>query len=149
MTKAIVFYDSHYGNTEKIANAIAEGMKAGGIEDVLVSGIKTADEEDFRGRDIWVIGSPTRWGSATFRLRTLLVNAIKDEGKGRRAAIFDTRYKNMSRGATDKLTAVLGKYGIPLIAEPMAFYIETSSGPLMQGEEEKAAAYGKELAERA
>ncbi|MFA5314040.1 MAG: flavodoxin family protein [Methanomassiliicoccales archaeon] len=148
MTKAIVFYDSRSGNTEKVAKAIMDGMKKGGIEDVILAGIKTADEEDFRGRDLWVIGSPTHWGSATFRLKTLLVNAMKDEGNGKRAAAFDTRYKGMSRGASGKISALLEKYGIPLVTEPMAFYVESGSSSLLSGEAEKAESYGAEIAGR-
>ncbi|MCE5295647.1 MAG: flavodoxin family protein [Euryarchaeota archaeon] len=148
MTKAIVFYDSRYGNTETVARAIMEGMKKGGIEDVLLASMKTADEEDFRGRDLWVIGSPTHWGSATFRLKTLLVNAMKDEGKDKRAAVFDTRYKGMSRGASGKISSLLETYGIPLVTEPMAFYVESGGSSLASGEAEKAQAYGAEIAGR-
>jgi flavodoxin len=148
MTNAIVFYDSHFGNTELVANAITNGLKKGGIEDVLIIGIKLASEDDFKGREIWVVGSPTHWGTATFRLKTLLVNAIKDEGKGKKAAVFDTRYKGMSRGAAEKISSLLKKYDVPLIAEPMAFYVESSSSSLMSGEVEKAESYGIEIADR-
>ncbi|QLH74693.1 MAG: hypothetical protein HPY73_04010 [Methanomassiliicoccales archaeon] len=110
--------------------------------------MKLADEEDFKDREIWVIGSPTRWGSATFRMKVLLNNALKYEGKGKRAAVFDTRYKGMSRGASGKLRSMLKRYGVPLVTDPAAFFVESGAGPLVEGEEARAELYGVEIAKR-
>jgi hypothetical protein len=73
---------------------------------------------------------------------------MKDEGKGKKAAVFDTRYKGMSRGASGKISSLLETYGIPLVTEPMAFYVESGGSSLVNGEAEKAQAYGIEIAGR-
>lgn len=146
--KAIVFYDSKYGNTETISLAIARGLKAGGVGDVLVMKLKTADEEDFKDRQLWVVGSPTRWGSATFGLRTLLKNAINYEGKDKKAAVFDTRFENMHRGAAEKLKVIFERSSIGLVLSPESFRVMTIKGPLAEGEEARAEEFGKQIAEK-
>ncbi len=85
--KVVLVYDSKYGNTERIAQAIAKGLAEAGLTEVRVLWVAKACEDDFHDVDLWVIGSPTRWGGPTFKMRTLLSNAIKYEGKGRRAAV--------------------------------------------------------------
>jgi len=147
--KAIVFYDSKHGNTEKIAEAIVRGMKAGGLEDVLLMKLKNADEDDFRDRQLWVVGSPTHWGSTGFRLKTLLVNALKYEGAGKKGAVFDTRYKDMNRGSAEKLVRILAKYDVPVITDPEHFTVTSMRGPLGDGEEQRAEDYGKRIAKKA
>lgn len=146
--KAIVFYDSRYGNTETISLAIVRGLKAGGVDDVLVMKLKTADEDDFKDRQLWVVGSPTRWGSASFGLRTLLKNAIKDEGKDRRAAVFDTRFENMHRGAAEKLKVIFERAGMVLVLPPESYKVMAIKGPLADGEEARAEEYGKRIADQ-
>ncbi|OPY34172.1 MAG: flavodoxin [Methanomassiliicoccales archaeon PtaU1.Bin124] len=147
--KAIVFYESKHGNTEAIAEAIVRGMKDGGIEDVLLMKLKTADEEDFKDRQLWVVGSPTHWGSTGFRLKTLLVNALKYEGEGKKAAVFDTRYQDMNRGSADKLVRIMAKWNVPVITEPEHFTVQTIRGPLVEGEEKRAEEYGRKIAKAA
>ena len=146
--KAIVCYDSRYGNTEIISLAIVRGLKAGGVDDVLVMKLKTADEEDFKDRELWIVGSPTRWGSATFGLRTLLKNAINYEGKDKRAAVFDTRFENMHRGAAEKLKIIFERSNITLVLPPESFMVMAIKGPLAEGEEARAEEFGKRIADQ-
>ena len=56
--KAVIIYDSVWGNTEKIARAIAEGVGAAGAE---VRMLKAGDAGpgDFAGSDLVIVGSAT------------------------------------------------------------------------------------------
>jgi flavodoxin len=38
MTKALVIYDTKFGNTEKVATALVQGLAAQGIEELLKEG---------------------------------------------------------------------------------------------------------------
>jgi flavodoxin len=146
--KVVLVYDSKHGNTERIAQAIAKGLAGSGLTDVRVLWIAKACEDDFHEMDLWIIGSPTRWGGPTFRMRTLLNNAIKYEAKGQRAAVFDTRYEKMHSGASERLKAILERGGLTLVTEPEHFVVNGGSGPLKEGEEARAELFGRLIASR-
>lgn len=146
--RAMVVYDSKHGNTERIAEAIAKGLTGSGVSSVKVMWVSKACEDDFHDIDLWVVGSPTRWGGPTFKVRTLLSNAIRYEGKGRRFAVFDTRYEKVHTGASEKLRAILKNGGLTEVIEPEHFVVLGGNGPLKEGEGSRAEAYGKRIAER-
>lgn len=142
--RAIVIYDSKHGNTEQIAQAIAAGVAEAGAA-VECRKISMSSEEDLRGVDLWVLGSMTRWGGAPFVLRTLLKNGLKEEGaKSKRGAVFDTRYAHMAKGASENLAATFAKAGVEVIGAEH-FVVAGLKGPLLEGEVERAHAYGIKL----
>ena len=57
MTKALVLYYSRTGNTEKMANAVAEGIKSTGKVEVEIN--YHVDTQDLSLYDAIIIGSPT------------------------------------------------------------------------------------------
>ncbi len=147
--RAIIVFDSKHGNTERIAEAIGKGLKESGVSFVTVIWVNKACEDDFHDMDLWIVGSPTRWGGPTFKVRALLSNAIRYEGKGRRFAVFDTRFEKVHTGASEKLRVTLRKGGLAEVIEPDHFVVMGGNGPLKEGEESRAEAYGKRIAERA
>ena len=142
---ALVLYDSKHGNTEKVAQAIAAGLKDGGLTSVDCRALSASGEEDFRGKDLWVLGTPTHYGSVPFRYSTLLKNALREEHANVKTAVFDTRMKDFPKGAVLKLRKILEKKGKSVIADA-SFVVEGMRGPLAEGEEEKAKLFGKEIA---
>jgi hypothetical protein len=59
--KAAIIYWSHIGNTEKVAQAIKEGLKAAGIK-VSLKRVKESADVDFYGYDLICLGFPSyRW----------------------------------------------------------------------------------------
>ena len=66
--KALIVYDSVYGNTEKIAKAIGSGI--GG--DVKVLRADEAKVPETNGIDLLVVGSPTQGGRATQAIRDFI-----------------------------------------------------------------------------
>jgi flavorubredoxin len=56
--KAMVVYDSGYGNTEKIAQAIGNAL--GPPENVETLRVGNARPEQFTGLDYLIVGSPTQ-----------------------------------------------------------------------------------------
>ncbi|HEY3421206.1 MAG TPA: flavodoxin family protein [Methanomassiliicoccales archaeon] len=144
--KALVLFDSKYGNTEKIAQAIATGLREGGIEPVECRALSASGEEDFRGKDLWVLGTPTHYGSVPFRFSALLKNALKEDHLGVQTAVFDTRMKDFPKGAESKLRKILEKKGKPVIADA-SFVVAGMRGPLEEGEEEKARLFGRQIAD--
>jgi len=90
MKKAIVVYDTKYGNTEKIARALTRGMEKQGIK---VDCAK-ADEVDVYKLveyDFITIGGPTHRRSVSTPINNLLIKLKDMNLKGKKAYAFDTR----------------------------------------------------------
>jgi menaquinone-dependent protoporphyrinogen IX oxidase len=62
--KALVVYDSVYGNTEKVARALAKGLEDGGV-DVDCLRVSTVKFDELSGYDLLVVGSPVHAWSAS------------------------------------------------------------------------------------
>ncbi len=62
MAKVLVVYYSQTGNTQKMAELIAEGLKKQGVE-VKLKKVKDTSPDDFAAADGIIIGSPTYYGS--------------------------------------------------------------------------------------
>jgi flavodoxin len=144
--RALVVYDSLYGNTEKIAEAIG-GAIAGGEVSVLRAG--EVGPPELENISLLVVGAPTQGGRATEAVRDLLNRITKAEINGVDAAAFDTRVTSKVAKifgyAANKIASNLKKKGANLIAEPEGFFVEGTKGPLTQGELERAAEWGKGL----
>jgi flavodoxin len=81
----LVIYDSVFGNTEKIAQAIAAAL---GTQAMPVS---QADADQLRDLDLLVVGSPTRGFRPTEGIAKLLNGLPKNHLASVRVAAFDTR----------------------------------------------------------
>jgi flavodoxin len=133
--KALVIYDTNFGNTKMIAEAIAKelGKSAKAIS---VSGF---DLKELKGIDLLVAGSPIVGWKPSGKMEAFLAALGKDRLKGYKAATFDTRVKIFVHGdAAKKISQKLQTAGAEIIVEPQAFYVRGKEGPLFKGEKEKA-----------
>ena len=89
--KALIVYDSYFGNTEKIAQAMGGvlGLQEGSIV-VKVSNLKP---EQLKGVELLIVGSPTRGFRPSDGIKAFLKGLPVDSLKGIRVAAFDTRMK--------------------------------------------------------
>ncbi len=135
----LIVYDSRYGHTEKIAQAIGEAI--GGQ----VFKVGDVDPNDLEGLDLLIVGSPTHGGFPTEGINGLLKAPSALEGL--QAAVFDTRTKRTIFGyAAPKMARNAEKNGANLIAPPEGFYVLGMRGPLKDGELERAAAWARDIA---
>jgi len=65
MSKVIVVYESKYGNTKRVAEAIIEGMKEIGDVEVSLKELKEVNLNDVPNYDAILIGSPNHIGGPT------------------------------------------------------------------------------------
>jgi len=152
MTERLIVYDSYFGNTEKIAQAIGEIL-----EDAAVKKVYDLEQTDLDGVQILIVGSPTR----AFRPSPAIMNFIKrltaDQLQGVKAAAFDTRIQknqdipgilrlmiNLFGYADVKIAKVLSKAGANLALKSTGFGVKDTEGPLVDGELARA----KEWAEK-
>ncbi len=72
MGKVLVVYVSRTGNTEKMAQYIAEGLRFAGQEAELKKVTQVKDEKDLEGYDGFVVGCPTYHRDMTAGMKTFL-----------------------------------------------------------------------------
>jgi hypothetical protein len=162
--QAIVVYESHWGNTEAVARAIAEGIGP----DARALTTDEATPEVVAGADLVVAGAPViafslprdgsekqlaadTKGPRPADLSHPLLRAWLDAlpaGRGWFAA-FETRIWWSPRGATGTIEARLAKAGYRRVAKPERFVVTGGYGPLRDGELERARAWGAALGEAA
>ncbi|HET7450897.1 MAG TPA: flavodoxin domain-containing protein [Gaiellaceae bacterium] len=124
---AVVIYDSKFGNTEKIAQAIARGLSAHGDVRVMSTGEATPTERP----DLLLLGGPTQKRGASPGLRDFM-EALPAALRGVPAAVFDTRYRGATwlfGSAAAEAAKAIRAAGGDVVAEPESFFI-VRKGPM-------------------
>ena len=143
--KALIVYDSTYGNTEKIAKAVGAALT--GEVKVLRAG--EVNPTELNSYDLLVFGSPTYGGRPMPSVVELLDKIPESTVKGKNIAVFDTRIA-MKLGklfgfAADKIAKSLKEKNINLVVPAEGFIVTGKEGPLKDGELERAANWTKKL----
>ncbi|MCW3979764.1 MAG: flavodoxin family protein [Candidatus Bathyarchaeota archaeon] len=156
--KALVVYDSVFGNTEQVAKAIGGALSPlGGVEVLKVDNVKPAQ---LTGLDLLVVGSPTRAFRPTAATSNLLKGIPNNGLRGVKVAAFDTRIAtaDVNSGVLNVMVKIFGyaakpisdrlvKKGGELVIPPEGFYVADSEGPLKEGELERAVEWAKQIME--
>ena len=143
--KVLVVYDSVFGNTEKIAQAIGRTFQ----ENVEVFKVNEVKKEHIEGIDLLIVGSPTYGGRPTQVMQNFLneISSLRIDGVG--IVAFDTRITiklaNIFGFAAPKIAEVLLKIGGHLVVPAEGFYVKGKEGPLKEGEMDRAANWAKEI----
>jgi menaquinone-dependent protoporphyrinogen IX oxidase len=146
--KGIVIYDSSFGNTRAIAEAISETLKESGKEsDILhVKKVKKLSPKDY---DFLVLGSPTRFGTMSFTFKGFLNKLTGEEWTNKPFAAFDTELiENIERkegSAAEKIAEKLKAEQMTQML-PVLKAVSGMKGPLQEGEIARAKDWAKELA---
>jgi flavodoxin len=160
--KALVVYESMFGNTATVARAVADGL-AGRFE-VTLAEAHTGPVA--AGTDLLVVGGPTHAfgmsrpgtradavrqgaaGAAEAGLREWLDGCPPLDGVP--AAAFDTRVPNPLFGsAARKARRALRRLGARPVAPAESFRVAGTPGPLLDGEEARARAWAQAVAQAA
>ena len=147
--KGMVVYDTSYGNTEKIAKAIAETLKESGMEvDFLnVKEVKKLKAKDY---DFLILGSPTRFGTMSFAIRFFLGKLKSDEWINRPFVAFDTENpENLEKSewsAAQKIAQKLRDKKMVQILPVLKALVVGQKGPLKEGEIDRTRDYANQLA---
>jgi flavodoxin len=126
--KTLIVYFSKFGNTRRVAQAIAATMKQ--TEDAHVVGLDQLTTSDFEGVDLVVLGSPTHGFTVPEAVRSALAALPPGILAGKSVAAFDTTVRpwplRLFRAAP-KLLRQLRQLGGQPIAQPQTFFVRTSS----------------------
>ena len=167
--KAVVVYESMYGNTREIASRIGEGLRRA-YDEVDVVGVRDATASALSGCELLVVGGPTHvHGMTSKRTREAAREATTKsphlvfepqsttgglrewfeglEGHGASAA-FDTRIDAaaaLTGRASRGIARRLRRRGRELVAPPESFLVDRQN-QLVVGESARAVAWGRTLA---
>ena len=154
--KALVVYDSVFGNTEQVAYAIRDSLGSD-VEALRVGDVK---HEQLAGLEYLIVGSPTRAFNPTKVITNFLKKIPGDSLKGVKVAAFDTRldtddvnssvlnvFVKFFGYAAKPIAGRLQKKGGTPVVPPEGFYVEDTEGPLKDGELERAATWTEQLIE--
>ena len=155
--KAMVVYDSGFGNTEKIAQAI--GISLSPRADVETVHVRKVEPDQLTGIAILIVGSPTQKFRPTGTITNFLKGLSKHSLQGVKVAAFDTRFPlsviektrallffvrifgYAAKPIADRLQSKGGK----LVIAPEGFFVKDVEGPLIEGELERAAEWAKRI----
>ncbi len=154
--KALIVYDSFFGNTERVAQAVAAEL--GTQMEVQALRVAQADPRALSGLNVLVVGSPTRAFSPSPEIKKFLSAIPSGSLAGTRIAGFDTRIdpEESNSGflkfmvklfgfAAEPIAAKLMKKGAQAAAAPAGFFVNGTEGPLREGELERAAAWARQI----
>lgn len=168
--RVVIVYESMFGNTHLIADAIAEGLAPG--NEVTVVPVAEAARELLDGADLVVAGGPTHiHGMSGARSRAGAVETAHKEGSQltldasaegpglrdwlaglgqihARGAAFDTRLAGsglLTGRASKTIAKLLERHGIALLA-PAESFLVTKDNQVRPGEQDRAGQWGRELA---
>lgn len=163
--RSMVILESMFGNTRLVAEAIADGIGTSILVDLVR--VDEAPPEIQSDVVLLVVGGPTHaFGMSRPRTRedamTQKGDGPRSAGNGMRewlasitggkrpvAAAFDTRIDKprVPGSAARAAEKRLRKLGFPLATRAESFYVSGTSGPLVEGELERARRWGETLGE--
>jgi len=147
LPKAIVIFDTVFGNTEKIARALASGMEKQGIEVDCVK-VDEVDVDKLVEYDFLAIGGPTHTFGISKPIKALLEKLKRVDIKGKKAFAFDTKYKSRWSGSAGKgIGKTLKRRGMNIVKPHSSAIVTGSEGPLDEGMEEMFEQIGVEIGE--
>jgi len=78
--KILIVYDSRSGNTEKMAHAVAEGVREEEIN-VVIRKVDDASVDELPDADGVILGSPVYYGLPTGKIKEFVDTSVKYHGK--------------------------------------------------------------------
>lgn len=148
MARAIIVYESKYGNTKLVAERIAEGInQISGMEAVLTE-VSEVDLNQIAGLDIILVGSPNHIERATRSIRKFIDKLGKLNLENKQGAVFDTYLAKDFEKAVKKMEKQIGEKvsGLKLIAPGLSIRVNGMKGPIADGELPKCKEFGVKIA---
>jgi len=147
MRGAVVYY-SKYGNNERTAKAIQEGLKEAGHDVDLINAKRQKElNEDYQ---FIVMGSPTRAGRTSRPVKKFIKkNLSGGQWMDTPFAAFGTCLERSSerdeKTAAKDIRELLEKNGLKPLAGPFDSAVTGMKGPLAEQGEERARQFGREV----
>jgi len=130
MPKVLIVYYSRSGNTTKMAEEIAKGVKEEGLSTTLKK-IKDVDYKEIFDYDGLIVGSPTYYGSMAAQIKALFDQSVKFHGRldGKVGAAFSSA-ANVGGGNETTILDILNAmliHGMIIQGDPLGDHYGTVS----------------------
>lgn len=148
MTRALVIYDSEYGNTKIVAEKIAEGIRVEGEIETNVSFMEDVDVGKIPEYDILVIGAPNHYSKPSEKAERFIKKLEGLDLEGKRVAAFDTCLKKQEGKAFGRIERDIREIapGAQLITPGLSILVGGTKGPILDGELPKCEEFGRRIA---
>ena len=115
MMRAVVLYDTVFGNTERIGNALARGLRKARINTDCFN-ITDISMDKIGNYDFIAVGAPTQFETASSLIKQFLGRLANREFEGKYAFAFDTRLDDIWAGsAAEYIEKKLASYGLQIL----------------------------------
>jgi len=142
MAKALVVYSTRTGETQRIGELIAEGIRISGHEAKVVRDKSVKKESDLDGYDAYVFGSATYHGTMMQGMKTLLFLAENAGLEGKVGAAFGAF--GWSGEAPGRIFGTMENiYNMKMVKEPLMLKSSSLGGGLQMAQD-----YGREIAKK-
>jgi flavorubredoxin len=142
MASALIVYTTRGGETRKIAELIAEGLRLSFVEVAIKEAKEVKSESDFNGYDAVVFGSATYHGDMMQGMKTLLFMAEKADLEGKIGAAFGAF--GWSGEAPNRIyDTMLHIFKMDMVKEPLRLKSSQLGGGIQMAQD-----YGKEIAKK-
>jgi menaquinone-dependent protoporphyrinogen IX oxidase len=148
--KVLIAYDTKYGNTEKVAKLIAEGITSTEGNDVIVNNVKDVNLKKEESYDLLLIGSPNHFGRHVGSVKKFINKLPKAQLKVNAYAVFDTYITNDFEKTVKKMERQISELMPDLTKASPGLSIKvvgtgTSKGPIANEDLPKCKEFGIKL----
>ncbi|MDA4115113.1 MAG: flavodoxin family protein [Thaumarchaeota archaeon] len=148
--RALVIFDSRYGNTEKIARSLGAGISEAGVETECINA-RDAKVDSLKDLDLVCIGAPTEAFSASKPIKDFIAKLDGADLAGKWGFAFDTKLDwRISGSAAKFIEKELKRLGLRILAPRESAIVfsppardRASTTRLEEGEEPRFRRVGK------
>ena len=146
--KALLVYHSRYGNTRKVAELIAEGLKSIKNIQISIEHVKDVDLAQSDIYDLLLIGTPINLGGPDRSIKKFIKNLSKASFKVTLYAVFDTYLNEKDRQkAVNKMEKLINKKipDVKMVSPGLSIKVSEIEGPIVEEELIKCKDFGEML----
>jgi len=148
--KVLIVYDTKYGNTEKVAKLIAEGITSTDGNEVIVNNVKDVKLKEETSYDLILIGSPNHFGRHIGSIKKFINKLPKSQLKVNAYAVFDTYITVDFEKAVKKMEKQISELmpDLPKASPGLSIKVEgtgASKGPIVNEDLPKCKEFGIKL----
>lgn len=142
MGKVLIVFATRTGETQQIGDLIAEGIRMSGHEASVVSSKEIKNEDNLKGFDAYLFGSPTYHGDMLQAMKTLLFLAENADLEGKIGGAFGAF--GWSGEAPGRIYGTMENiFKMDMVKEPLMLKSSTLGGGIQMAQE-----YGREIAKK-
>ena len=148
--KVLIVFDTKHGNTQRVADLIADGIKSVEGNETEVVNVKDFDLSGDKTYDLILIGSPNHVGSHVKSIKKFIKNLSNANIKASSFAAFDTYMRKDFEKAVKKMEKQISE-NLPnsTMALPgLSIKVGGMKGPIVEEDLSKCKEYGIKLAKK-